>query len=575
MSQIRTTASKGTSDNDKRHQHYLPGIPYRPSQSPGPSSNLINIYKPLAAEYFRLVQLHGSSDHGVLQCSFEHVPLPTSNSSTDFIAISYTWSSADRFWYGKHNNWPKHIIINNEAVQVSDKVANILNLMLRTGRTTIWIDALSINQADNAEKAVQVAQMHLIYGCASEICVVLGSPNQRVDLFLDSANAEIRAEDEASQDMSTYYDELTTTERAKWRRKVCYSGYLRLSRNKYWRRAWIVQELVLGRKITLFCGSRSINFAKLCDCVLRLRQVQEYKMNSTQWTALISQAEGILSKGSMAWVATLKSQKQSNPKDFMPPMRMIELLRDTKGWNQCADARDILYSKRALATDAWALLSRTDYGTPVEVLYRDFARAHIIHYRNLEIIGLAARTRNKLDLPSWVPNWTAESRDWVPQRFSRIPTVVYPEQYYPPIISDDGLELIVKGRIVDRISTSRFRNLERLIDNNAFCPSDHGLPSRICFHPIELPDTGDLVCILQGFRTFVYLRPEGDGYRLVGRHELCQNWIQGGKFDFFRIILMFPFRKYDPYSHYQTSDLDDPSVLAHALSCPEVEFRIR
>ncbi|GIZ45146.1 hypothetical protein CKM354_000832700 [Cercospora kikuchii] len=575
MDLSNTRSSRNTS-TARQHQRPLPGIPYRPSscKSSGKRS-LTDIYKSLGAESFRVVQLHGFSDHGVLQCSFEHIPLPTSQSSTHFAAISYTWSSADGFWYGRHNNSLKLIVINNENVLVSDKVANILNLMLRTGRMTIWIDALSINQTNDAEKSVQVAKMHLIYGCASEVCVVLGSPNERVDSFLDSVNAETTnpAEMGTPQDMLRSYDELTAKERASWRQKNAYGGYLRLARNRYRRRAWIIQELVLGREITLFCGSRSIEFAKLCERVVRLRQVQERRMDFRKLSGFVATSEGIVSKGSMAWIATVKCRLCSQSVDCLPRMLVLELLRDTKGWNQCMDARDILYSKLALATDARALVPRTDYRMPVDALYRNFARAHIELHGNLDIIGFAALARNRLHLPSWVPNWTAASREWAPQRHSKIPSLVYPEQCYPPIISENGLELIVKGRIIDRITTSWFGNLQRLNDNTAFAQSDHGVPLQIYLHPSELPRTGDLICILQGFRTFVYLRPEGEAYRLVGRHELCQNWIQGGKFDFFRLLPNF--RVHDPFSYYGTKDLDDPAVLSHALSCPEIEFRIR
>lgn len=138
MSRVRTLATHGPAsthqppDSNDEHRRRLPGIPYRPpSRKTSGKRNLSDIYTSLGAESFRVMQLHGFSDHGVLQCSFEHLPLPTSQSSTHFAAISYTWSSADRFWYGRHDNSPKLIVINNENVQVSDKVANILNLMLR------------------------------------------------------------------------------------------------------------------------------------------------------------------------------------------------------------------------------------------------------------------------------------------------------------------------------------------------------------------------------------------------------------------------------------------------------------
>ena len=50
----------------------------------------------------------------------------------------------------------------------------------------MWIDAICINQKDDAEKAVQVRQMQLIYARTSHLVIWVGEASEDSDLGMET-----------------------------------------------------------------------------------------------------------------------------------------------------------------------------------------------------------------------------------------------------------------------------------------------------------------------------------------------------------------------------------------------------
>ncbi|KAM0328166.1 hypothetical protein ACHAQA_005573 [Verticillium albo-atrum] len=73
----------------------------------------------------------------------------------DFEALSYTWGTLEN---------PATIWVQSRVRQVTQNLAAALRRMRDTNNTRVlWVDALCINQADEAEKSLQVAQMRQVY----------------------------------------------------------------------------------------------------------------------------------------------------------------------------------------------------------------------------------------------------------------------------------------------------------------------------------------------------------------------------------------------------------------------------
>jgi hypothetical protein len=86
----------------------------------------------------------------------------------DFAALSYTW--------GEEKN-PASIFLNGTRVLVTKNLEIVLRTLATNGEFgedyRLWIDAVCINQNDEAERAVQVQKMRDIY-CGSLECYVMG-----------------------------------------------------------------------------------------------------------------------------------------------------------------------------------------------------------------------------------------------------------------------------------------------------------------------------------------------------------------------------------------------------------------
>lgn len=109
------------------------------------------------------------------------LPYPIS-SPPAYHALSYCWGDATPV---------DTIIIDGAALRITASCATALRRMLRgrpRGRK-VWVDAICINQADDAEalaeRGAQVAMMDRIYMGAEEVDVYLGEGNARSEVGCD------------------------------------------------------------------------------------------------------------------------------------------------------------------------------------------------------------------------------------------------------------------------------------------------------------------------------------------------------------------------------------------------------
>lgn len=128
---------------------------------------------PIGARTIRLVELLPGDGSDTVQCKLHEGALTTDR---PYKALSYAW--------GKNEIASKTFILCNEQrLEISLNLWHAL-CRLRHLRTPIilWIDALSINQADDAERTHQVGMMREIYENSSEVIIWLGE-EQRLGRF--------------------------------------------------------------------------------------------------------------------------------------------------------------------------------------------------------------------------------------------------------------------------------------------------------------------------------------------------------------------------------------------------------
>jgi len=133
----------------------------------------------------------------------------------------------------------------------------------------LWIDALSINQQDEAEKSSQVNMMSDIYSTASRVIVWLGKEdpaprfvslhsNMELEKYLTDVALGIRD----GIPTATVLEKLGLVSLQEWQDMWWeYVSFYR--RQRYFRRVWIIQETALARDITVLCGSHTLDWTRM------------------------------------------------------------------------------------------------------------------------------------------------------------------------------------------------------------------------------------------------------------------------------------------------------------------------
>ena len=396
------------------------------------------------------------------------------------------------------------------------------------GRHTVWIDGICINQGEKSDKEIQVAQMGAVYESASEVLTVLNSPTTETDFFFNPQNHN------------------PETESAKHSRM--YKTMLTLLANDYFRRTWILQEIVLARKIVMCCGKQVVEFQDVAALIKRLT----HQSSLPQFVRDIARKYHLLLKTNP--VADSKSHPAADGGNFGEAeldlfskegrMRynnipMLDLLIKSMRFNRCYDPRDILYARRSLASDGEQLIPEVSYSSdmPFEQLYKEFAARCIANSPDSDCLKIITRANchSQVELPSWVPNWSLPAPCWQPRgpelKDDLLSKISWSNTR--PTTSENGNELHVHGRIlatiapetVHHFATDRgtLNTIRKMVVKgiHQYYVSDHD-PSPDP-QPLEI---GDHICLLKGCPAIVFLHPlhqlDGTRYTIVGKHARLQ-----------------------------------------------------
>jgi len=180
------------------------------------------------------------TQEGYIQCKIRHAFVDDS-----YVCLSYVWGEPGDEHY---------IMVNDRIMRVRCNLHSFLDAATRKDRLRgqwLWIDALCIDQTNVGERNHQVQQMGLVFSSAEEVMSWLG------DSAEISAYLQWVGQKHGEKDATPVADnrlELGTMER-KGRHRFRYS--------EYWTRAWITQEVVLAKRVTLCAGDAEWDFASL------------------------------------------------------------------------------------------------------------------------------------------------------------------------------------------------------------------------------------------------------------------------------------------------------------------------
>jgi hypothetical protein len=209
--------------------------------------------------YHRLLELLPCSTLTEIQCKF-HI-YPTSGlEAVDYVAVSYRWGKDDK------TQPPKTITFDGGSkIEVRSAVWHFLSTMREAQMWGLYfVDSICINQASKKEKGEQVACMNSIYAMSNLVVVWLGHPEITRRATWGGPGSHKGSHKGEDRDAGSF---LPVLERFLARQNpyedlanddVPFNEVLAFDcvfANEYWSRLWIVQEILLARNITVYCGN--------------------------------------------------------------------------------------------------------------------------------------------------------------------------------------------------------------------------------------------------------------------------------------------------------------------------------
>ena len=325
----------------------------------------------------------------------------------------------------------------------------------------VWIDALCINQGDLDEKSSQIPMMYDIYAKSRHVVMWLGEETAdsgaAIDLVLQWSTAartaqslleehlpsarvtRSRLEAVAGRELS-FSDLVMIFAKhqagrsaqnnrpvgdpfgpAKWKAISTLVNY-----RPYWRRLWIVQEIVAAASALVLCGGRGFLLddlvaASYCwsrltqDMVLGLEK-RDMVIQSAWWSLdmLLTFRRRLPRIQEVPAFSSFESSipNLNDPASPDENLRLEEVLQQTAGF-EAREPRDKIYGLVGLIKSYTAPIL-PNYKAPLADVYAEFVRSHVEQTKDLSLVALGGigcrKSTQTTGHPCWVPDF--EDNKW-------------------------------------------------------------------------------------------------------------------------------------------------------------------
>ncbi|KAH7092088.1 heterokaryon incompatibility protein-domain-containing protein [Paraphoma chrysanthemicola] len=316
----------------------------------------------------RLFTLKPSASGSKIEGILKNYPLQNVPS---YHALSYVWGNPED---------TRAILVDGHTLSVTANLYDALQHIRDIHHsTTLWIDAVCINQSDSTERGLQVQMMKTIFanadgviawigpssahcGIAMEFILQFAHPNVNMERLLE------RADSEGSRLQNSIHD---------------------LFMRPYWGRVWIVQELASARTAQVRCGHYS--------APLEAFQVFITALNSRLGTIAnymsVTKACRLLKLVKIYWQQSMDKQ------------RLIDILWSTVDF-QATDQRDKIYAILGIAREQDQKALPLDYTaeTTSSSLLRNLVRHHLENEGDFDILCYFPPLQTQFTDCSWLPD---------------------------------------------------------------------------------------------------------------------------------------------------------------------------
>ncbi len=257
----------------------------------------------------------------------------------------------------------------------------LLHLRLADRTRVLWVDAICINQQDLVERSHQVTLLRNTFEIAKNVIVWLGEDTGDANEAFEILRAINLSPSSGADIVNLIYSQSG-------------KAMKKLLERSWFRRIWVVQELVCARKATMKCGNHSMEWEIFLDVAERLRTTRLYDM-AHEWSV----------RDALLVLSNIRRERQRREQRIRSP---LEPLLYSYRFCLASDPRDKVFALVGIAHGKIAAASTPDYSRDVLEVYRDLATHVIIAEKTPDFLLHCAHIAGSQAplLPSWVPDWS-------------------------------------------------------------------------------------------------------------------------------------------------------------------------
>ncbi|KAN0102739.1 Heterokaryon incompatibility protein (HET) domain containing protein [Hyaloscypha variabilis] len=388
------------------------------------------LYTKLPKNTIRLLRLEPGNLEDELRAEFDLILISKLKyCQYPYTAISYRWIGD--FTCQVYCKRAKGRGLNYLPIKISSHLADGLVQFRDTKRhTTLWIDAICINQRDKSEKATQIPLMGQIYERATQVWVWFGAQEESTPRALELLKSAADYLREETGKIRPSYSEISlnkTIDNIKWKRHKlpepeAVEEWMPLEifyRNSWFTRIWVLQEILLAIKATLLIGSFRLDWADICAATN---------------VFLVKDVASIIQSFSDSLLLMSRFSRAFHPESRRPILD-LDFLLDIGRYCGATEPKDRVFAvlglanvKSGITVDNKMTLPEV-YAQAVKYIIRQGGRnGEILERRSgnsikypLEVLNLAGlHAGTPEDFPSWVMPWMPPISDTSDGRLFRL-----------------------------------------------------------------------------------------------------------------------------------------------------------
>ncbi|KAK4099068.1 HET-domain-containing protein [Parathielavia hyrcaniae] len=274
-------------------------------------------------------------------------------SAPPYTAVSYVWGN---------DKASEHIFLDGRRFPVRPNLWSCLYYLGENARggpwTYLWVDAICIDQSNDAERNVQVRLMDETYHNAACVSVWLGLPTIPRDMMMRSPDPGLPPARIIEMESFDWGDAIVG-----------------LANRPYWSRFWVVQEFLLAQQLVLHCGNSQMSWDNFRDMLCYETGVD---LTDPDFGAPGHTLNTAAALSYRALPLVMNRHVDKFPEYLQP---LYDLLVQHRR-SQSTDPRDRVFALLGLVThEERAFLERffPDYSM-LEDVVRVIALAHVVHF---------------------------------------------------------------------------------------------------------------------------------------------------------------------------------------------------